>query len=172
MADKKIRQSKSSVLFFGAPGGTRLAARDAPWSSAALTCHRHIIQYRSSFESLQIAKKRQPSNPRIERLSFGAPGGTRTRDLLIRSQTLYPAELRAHMPSINDSFTIILDWRTKVKTFPQIPALPEKHLPVLFRSGREESLPILTNPEIPADAFEHCLRTFSAKLRDPPLRSP
>ena len=27
----------------------------------------------------------------------GEPGGIRTHDLLIRSQTLYPAELRAHM---------------------------------------------------------------------------
>ena len=26
----------------------------------------------------------------------GAPGGTRTPDLLVRSQTLYPTELRAH----------------------------------------------------------------------------
>ncbi len=30
-------------------------------------------------------------------LSFGAPEETRTPDLLIRSQTLYPAELPAHM---------------------------------------------------------------------------
>ena len=30
---------------------------------------------------------------------FGAPEGTRTPDLLIRSQTLYPAELPAHMRS-------------------------------------------------------------------------
>jgi hypothetical protein len=30
----------------------------------------------------------------IER--YGAPGGIRTPDLLVRSQTLYPAELRAH----------------------------------------------------------------------------
>ncbi len=28
---------------------------------------------------------------------FGAPGGTRTPDLLVRSQSLYPAELRAHI---------------------------------------------------------------------------
>ena len=28
---------------------------------------------------------------------FGAPEGTRTPDLLIRSQALYPAELRAHI---------------------------------------------------------------------------
>src|ERR1700676_4441839 len=27
---------------------------------------------------------------------YGAPGGIRTPDLLVRSQTLYPAELRAH----------------------------------------------------------------------------
>ena len=32
-------------------------------------------------------------------LSFGAPEETRTPDLLIRSQTLYPAELPAHMGS-------------------------------------------------------------------------
>ena len=30
-------------------------------------------------------------------LSCGAPEGTRTPDLLVRSQSLYPAELRAHM---------------------------------------------------------------------------
>ena len=29
--------------------------------------------------------------------AFGAPEGTRTPDLLIRSQTLYPAELPAHI---------------------------------------------------------------------------
>ncbi len=27
---------------------------------------------------------------------FGVPGGTRTPDLLVRSQSLYPAELQAH----------------------------------------------------------------------------
>ena len=32
-------------------------------------------------------------------LLFSEPGGIRTHDLLIRSQTLYPAELRAHMLS-------------------------------------------------------------------------
>ena len=30
--------------------------------------------------------------------SFGTPEGIRTPDLLVRSQTLYPAELPAHMP--------------------------------------------------------------------------
>ena len=33
-------------------------------------------------------------------LSFGAPEETRTPDLLIRSQTLYPAELPAHVRSL------------------------------------------------------------------------
>src|SRR5277367_4245448 len=33
-------------------------------------------------------------------LGNGAPGGIRTPDLLVRSQTLYPAELRAHSFSI------------------------------------------------------------------------
>src|SRR6516164_10885196 len=31
----------------------------------------------------------------------GAPGGTRTPDLLVRSQTLYPTELRAHRMKFN-----------------------------------------------------------------------
>ena len=31
----------------------------------------------------------------------GEPGGIRTHDLLIRSQTLYPAELRAHSYHLN-----------------------------------------------------------------------
>ena len=45
---------------------------------------------------------------RNERNSFrrGAPGGIRTPDLLVRSQTLYPTELRAH---INNLFAARLD---------------------------------------------------------------
>jgi hypothetical protein len=31
-----------------------------------------------------------------EKMENGAPGEIRTPDLLVRSQTLYPAELRAH----------------------------------------------------------------------------
>ena len=31
---------------------------------------------------------------------YGAPEGIRTPDLLVRSQTLYPTELRAHNPRI------------------------------------------------------------------------
>lgn len=140
MADKKIRQSKSSVLFFwcarrdsgsAAPGRVPRTPAQRNKSGSLLSVHRAA----PGLSPRDRPKNKDRSYDRS--LFFGAPGGTRTRDLLIRSQTLYPAELRAHMPSINDSFTIILDWRTKVKAFPQIPALPEKQLPVRFRNGRE-----------------------------------
>ena len=35
--------------------------------------------------------------PMIQGFSDGVPGGIRTRDLLVRSQTLYPAELQPHV---------------------------------------------------------------------------
>ena len=45
-------------------------------------------------------KNREPHKVRFatweRQLAAGAPGGTRTPDLLVRSQTLYPAELLAH----------------------------------------------------------------------------
>ena len=44
-------------------------------------------------------KAKQKENPvtlTLQGFSCGAPWGIRTHDLLIRSQTLYPAELRAH----------------------------------------------------------------------------
>ena len=33
-------------------------------------------------------------------ISIGGPGGIRTPDLLVRSQTLYPAELRSHISAV------------------------------------------------------------------------
>ena len=44
----------------------------------------------------QVQQKKTPTAMRWV-FSFGAPEGTRTPDLLIRSQALYPAELRAHI---------------------------------------------------------------------------
>jgi hypothetical protein len=44
----------------------------------------------------QLSRKRSE----IKKKS-GAPGGTRTLDLLVRSQTLYPTELRAHKAKFN-----------------------------------------------------------------------
>ena len=46
------------------------------------------------FESLLAYEN--PDMPGWAYRGFGAPGGTRTPDLLVRSQTLYPAELLAH----------------------------------------------------------------------------
>ncbi len=48
-------------------------------------------------------------------LSRGAPQGTRTPDLLVRSQTLYPAELAAQV-AVN-SFIIISYYFLFVKCF-------------------------------------------------------
>ncbi len=48
-------------------------------------------------------KNRQEKNPEsfdFKGSGIGEPGGIRTHDLLIRSQTLYPAELRAHRLSV------------------------------------------------------------------------
>lgn len=49
--------------------------------------------------------------------SFGAPEETRTPDLLIRSQTLYPAELPAHMRFLNRKIYITILFRKKQDFF-------------------------------------------------------
>ena len=50
-------------------------------------------------------------------LSFGAPEETRTPDLLIRSQTLYPAELPAHVRLFSTAGYIITHFFKKSKPF-------------------------------------------------------
>ena len=70
-------------------------------------------------------KGRLVSNPSVHKTNqppsewgadlFGEPGGIRTHDLLIRSQTLYPAELRAHM--LFDSSDILAQAGGHVKCF-------------------------------------------------------
>ena len=59
-------------------------------------------------------------------LLYGAPGAIRTPDRLVRSQVLYPAELRAHGGCVlsglcNDESTIFSYFLAEylVKTFPQ-----------------------------------------------------
>ncbi len=47
--------------------------------------------------SLEIAKKITPKAINFRSYLFGAPGRDRIHNLLIRSQTLYPVELRAHV---------------------------------------------------------------------------
>ena len=57
-------------------------------------CHPKRI-FRAIF--IQIGQKEKPCNPHDYKVSFGAPYRIRTCDLLIRSQMLYPAGLRAHL---------------------------------------------------------------------------
>ena len=44
----------------------------------------------------KLGNKKRTLQARKVRKYAGAPEGTRTPDLLVRSQSLYPAELRAH----------------------------------------------------------------------------
>ena len=46
--------------------------------------------------------------PLVHTVFCGAPEETRTPDLLIRSQTLYPAELPAHLQSLNRRYYHII----------------------------------------------------------------
>ena len=72
---------------------------------------RRIIAWKRVFRGIQDAPhtdaqsalpemlentKKQPSQ---RSTVYGVPGGTRTPDLLVRSQALYPAELQAHVVS-------------------------------------------------------------------------
>ena len=50
------------------------------------------------FQAIFLAIKK---DLKIGSFKIGAPGRSRTLNLLIRSQTLYPVELQAHMIIIN-----------------------------------------------------------------------
>ena len=60
--------------------------------SAKVIVARSYIQQKTPYNRLSYKTVRIAWD-----LSLGAPEGTRTPDLLIRSQTLYPAELPAHI---------------------------------------------------------------------------
>ena len=64
-------------------------------------------------------KTKNPRNRMVPGKFCGAPGGTRTPDLLVRSQTLYPAELLAH-GLFSNSLIIISAKRKNVKRFLQV----------------------------------------------------
>src|ERR1700676_3708631 len=58
------------------------------------------LETRGRFLSRQSdADKKDPAPPKQCRVIFHAPGETRTPNLLIRSQMLYPIELRAPIPT-------------------------------------------------------------------------
>ena len=77
-----------------------------------------IVSLRTPLTGMEMKKEK---TTRFRVWSFlGAPGGIRTPDLLVRSQTLYPTELRAHMLICLDSVTIIYAPPPNVK--PSFPA--------------------------------------------------
>ncbi len=82
------------------PALPRLSPRFARFSSAK-TVHWTVFFRRfappSLFSSLLTNENKKRKAPTKSKLFFGAPRGTRTPDLLVRSQTLYPAELLAHL---------------------------------------------------------------------------
>ena len=66
--------------------------RPGSWSSRdSFSILSQLVDFVKGFSMKNTSRKM----PRICGLYTGAPGGIRTRDLLIRSQTLYPTELRA-----------------------------------------------------------------------------
>ena len=66
--------------------------RPGSWSSRdSFSILSQLVDFVKGFSMKNTSRKM----PRICGLYTGAPGGVRTRDLLIRSQTLYPTELRA-----------------------------------------------------------------------------
>ena len=56
---------------------------------------------------------------------YGVPGGTRTPDLLLRRQLLYPAELLAHISGAGDGnrtrVSSLEGWCSTIELHPQIP---------------------------------------------------
>ena len=69
--------------------------------SAPKTCHRHLFLRRRPFRvripCVKTSKTKKNTAHKMCTVSFGALQGIRTPDLLVRSQTLYPAELAAQI---------------------------------------------------------------------------
>jgi hypothetical protein len=74
----------------------------------------------------------------------GDPVGIRTLDLLIRSQSLYPAELPSHMRGYGlCRFPIPLFWQGQKESNPQPMVLETTTLPVELYPYKNQRLPIL-----------------------------
>ena len=73
----------------------------------------------------------EANTSRCQHAMFGTPGRIRTCDLRIRSPTLYPAELRAHIGFIRTEPVFYLKGRESVKGFfvfllaVRLPTLPK-----------------------------------------------
>ena len=95
--EKANSATSTKLTFCGAPEvetqksscGAFLLPRSLPKNTSPLG--------RSAIGGWAVKEKEKVNSATSTKLTFcGAPEGTRTPDLLIRSQTLYPAELRAH----------------------------------------------------------------------------
>ena len=82
----------------GTPEGTRLRFRPGMGENrcAAPSSRRRRRSSAPHFD-VRVLKKQKDRTP--EGIRSGTPEGTRTPDLLIRSQSLYPTELPAHVQS-------------------------------------------------------------------------
>ena len=96
-----------ACLQFGAPG--EITSGILPSALRARCAARSLVQNRSR----RFCRTPGRSNRRVYKIGysprgggcirFGAPGEIRTPDRLVRSQVLYPAELRAHIPKIGST---------------------------------------------------------------------
>jgi|SRR4051794_6839142 hypothetical protein len=93
-----VRSNQLSYGPFGAGEGNRTLATSLEGWSSTIELHPHFLFKWSGRQDLNL----RPSGPKPDALPScatsrnGVPGETRTPNLLIRSQTLYPIELRAH----------------------------------------------------------------------------
>ena len=91
-------------------------------------------------------------------LSCGDPVGIRTLDLLIRSQSLYPAELPSHVGDLSlhkATQTPLLFWQGQKESNPQPMVLETTTLPIELCPYKNQRLPILPGG-LPPSTFGVC----------------
>ena len=86
--------------------------------------------------------------------TFGDPVGIRTLDLLIRSQSLYPAELPSHVGMKADLHSVFF-WQGQKESNPQPMVLETTTLPVELYPYKNQRLPILPGG-LPPSTFGVC----------------
>ena len=91
---------KDFRAFTGTPKGTRSIMVSLRRAVASDAHPRHIQFFESLLKKITNPNP-SPTGKKFGFVLFGTPKGTRTPDLLIRSQSLYPTELSAHNASLN-----------------------------------------------------------------------
>ena len=93
--------------------GTRAPVLRRAGCLSKVTVAQNLVQSLRDCEGFGHSVNTKRKHPPQKRwvFSFGAPQGTRTPDLLIRSQALYPAELRAHIAVSATHRIIPFFWR-------------------------------------------------------------